>query len=130
MATQHAAFRTREPITLMVPVIWLEASKQAKPPIMDCALPTSPIIRGVPLYAFDKHTAIGKSAIHQFARENQAVREILAEYVPEYRTRDAACMAAFHADAAPVSRRLDWSQSAALEAIGVDSDLRSSGGRP
>ena len=28
LATQHAASRTREPITIMVPVIWLEAAKQ------------------------------------------------------------------------------------------------------
>ena len=39
-------------------------------------------------------------------------------------------MAAFYADAAPVSRRLDWSQSAALETIGVDNDLRSASVSP
>ena len=130
LITEHAAIRTSEPIILMVPLIWLEAFREAHPPIIDCPLPASPIIRGVPLYALDMHTAIGKSAIHQFARENRAVRETLAEYVPEYRTQDAAYMAAFYADAAPVSRRLDWSQSAALETIGIDSDLRSTGASP
>jgi hypothetical protein len=130
MATRYAATRTCEPITIMVPLIWLEAFRDGHPAVVDCPVPPSPAIRGVPLYALDMHTAIGKTAIHQFARENQAVRETLAEYVPEFRTQDAACMAAFYADAAPVSRRLDWSQSAALETIGVDNDLRSTGVSP
>lgn len=125
IATQHAATRTHEPITLMVPLIWVEASKDRDAAVVDCAVPACPVVRGVPVYALDKHTAVGKAAINQFARENTAVRETLAEYVPEYRAQDAACMAAFHADAAPVSRRLNWSQSAALEAIGIDNDLRS-----
>jgi hypothetical protein len=125
IATQHAAIRTREPITIMVPLIWHEAFKDERPAIRDCPVPSSPVVREVPLYALDMHTSIGKAAIHQFARECLAVRETLAEYVPEYRAQDAACMAAFYADAAPVSRRLDWSQSAALETIGTDSDLRS-----
>jgi hypothetical protein len=125
IATQRAAIRTREPITIMVPLIWLEAFKNGHPPVVDCPVPASPVVRGVPLYALDMHTAIGKAAIRQFARECQAVRDTLAEYVPEYRAQDAACMAAFYADGAPVSRRLDWSQSTALEAIGVDNDLRS-----
>lgn len=125
MATQHAATRTREPITIMVPLIWHEAFKEEHPAIRDCPVPSSPVVRGVPLYALDMHTAVGKAAIHQFARENGAVRETLAEYVPEYRAQDAACMAAFYADGAPVSRRLDWRPSPALETIGTDSDLRS-----
>jgi hypothetical protein len=125
LATKYAATYTREPITIMVPLIWLEAFKEAQPAIRDCPVPSSPVVRGVPLYALDKHTAVGKTAIHQFARENRAVRETLGEYVPDYRAPDAACMAAFYADAAPVLRRLDWSQSNALETIGIDNDLRS-----
>jgi hypothetical protein len=110
IATQHAATRTREPITIMVPLIWLEAFRDGHPPVVDCSMPASPVVRGVPLYALDMHTAIGKTAIHQFARENQAVRQTLAEYVPEYRAQDAACVAAFNTDASPVWRRLEWSQ--------------------
>jgi hypothetical protein len=130
IATQHAATRTREPITIMVPLIWLEAFRGGNPAVLDCSVPPSPAVRGTPLYALDMHTAIGKAAIHQFARENRAVRETLADYVPEYRAQDAACMAAFYADGAPISRRLDWSQSAALETIGTENDLRSTSVSP
>jgi hypothetical protein len=130
IATQLAATRTREPITIMVPLIWLEVAKEGPPAVLDCHLPPSPILNGVPLYAFDKHTALGKAAIHRFARENDAVRETLAEHVPEYRAQEAACMAAFYADGAPISRRLDWSQSAALEMMGTENDLLLAGVEP
>jgi hypothetical protein len=49
MATQHAATRTREPITIMVPLIWLEAFKEGHPAVLDCPVPASPVVRGVPL---------------------------------------------------------------------------------
>ena len=81
------------------------------------------MIGDVPAYAYDKHTAVGKAAIHRLARENDAVREALAAYVPEHRAKDAACMAAFHVDAAPVSRRLEWDGSAELERLGVEADM-------
>ena len=45
LATQHAACRTREPITIMVPVIWLEAAKQENAPVLDCALPPARVIK-------------------------------------------------------------------------------------
>jgi hypothetical protein len=55
----------------------------------------------LPAYVLDKHTALGKAAIGRFARECKAVRNALATHVPKYRAADAACMAAFYADARP-----------------------------
>ena len=51
----------------------------------------------------------------------------LAAYVPEYRTNEAACMAAFYADAAPVAHRLDWNGSAELERLGTEGDMLKAG---
>jgi hypothetical protein len=56
-----------------------------------------------------------RQATHRFARECPAVRDALAAHVPEFRANDAACMAAFYADAAPVARRFEWHGSAELE---------------
>jgi hypothetical protein len=49
-------------------------------------------------------------------RECSAVRDALALHIPEYRANEneAACMAAFYADATPVARRFDWATSAKL----------------
>jgi hypothetical protein len=122
-ASGFAAVRTREPICLMVPLIWREAFKDEVPEIEARETPPSPEVDGIPLYAFDKHTRIGLRAIQTFARENRAVSACLEEYVPEHRHRDAAGTAAFYADAAPIDRRLKWRQVNALTALGIRNDL-------
>jgi hypothetical protein len=84
----------------------------------------------VPLYAFDMHTHIGKQAIRRFARESDLVRECSERYVRPATWERAVCNAAFYADAAPVARRLDWAQSASLEAFGIENDLILAGVSP
>jgi hypothetical protein len=122
-ATRIAATRTREPIVVMTPLLWLAASATGVHRIVECSVPPFTTIADIPSFVFDMHTAVGKSAIHRFARENHAVRDVLAAYVPERRAKDAACVAAFHVDAAPVSRRFEWGGSAELERLGVEADM-------
>jgi hypothetical protein len=126
-ATRIAATRTREPIVVMTPLLWLAASAAGDHRIVDCPVPPVTMIGGIPSFVFDKHVAIGKAAIHRFARENHAVRDLLAAYVPEYRAKDVACIAAFHVDAAPVSRRFDWDGSAELERLGDEAEMMKAG---
>jgi hypothetical protein len=126
-ATRIAATRTREPIVVMTPLLWLAASAAGDHRVVDCPVPPATMIGDIPSYAFDKHTAVGKSAIHRFAHENHAVRDALAAYVPEYRAKDVACIAAFHVDAAPVSRRFAWDGSAELERLGDEAEMMKAG---
>jgi hypothetical protein len=125
-ATGIAAARTREPITAMVPLIWLSARNSEKR-VCDCAVP--PLVKAddVPLYALDKHTRLGREAIWRFACENDTVRTCLARFVPARQRRNAAYVAAFYVDAAPVARRLVWDQSETLEAFGTERDLLHAG---
>jgi hypothetical protein len=122
-ATRFAATRSREPIVLMTPLLWLAASASGDHRIVDCPAPPVTMIGEVPSYVFDKHTSAGKAALHRFARENNAVRDVLTAFVPEHRAKDAACMAAFQVDAARVSRRFEWKGSAELERLGVEADM-------
>jgi len=122
-ATHIAAMRTREPIVVMTPLVWLASEKGGGHHVVDCPVPLVTVIGEVPAYALDKHTAPGKAAIHRFARECPAVRDALAAHVPDYRANDAACMAAFYADATPVARRFDWDGSAELERLGTENDM-------
>jgi hypothetical protein len=121
-ATGIAAAHTREPITAMVPLIWL-AARNSENRVCDCAVP--PLVKAdeVPLYALDKHTRLGREAIWRFAYENDSVRACLARFVPAGQRRSAAYVAAFYVDAAPVAARLIWDQSEALEAFGIERDL-------
>jgi hypothetical protein len=127
-ATRIAATRTREPIVVMTPLLWLAASAAGDHRIVDCLVPPFTTIGDIlPSFVFDKHTALGKAAIHRFAHENHAVRDMLAAYVPEHRAKDVACIAAFHVDAAPVSHRFDWDGSAELERLGDEAEMMKAG---
>jgi hypothetical protein len=127
VATGIAATRTREPITVMVPLIWLAAQASREVKICDCPVP--PLVRAgnVPLYSLDEHTRIGRDAIWRFACDNDAVRACLERFVPASQRRRAAHVAAFYVDAASVARRLVWDQSDALEAFGIERDLLHAG---
>jgi hypothetical protein len=130
VATEIAAVKTREPITVIVPLIWLVANTGQIRSICDCPIPPSPVVGNVPTYALDMHTRLGREAIWRFASENDAVQSCLDLYVPAKRWRDAANNAAFYVDAAPVSRRLMWDQSESLEAFGIERDLSLAGVKP
>lgn len=127
VATGIAAARTREPITLMVPLIWRTANESEDVTVRDCPIPALAKIGDVPLYALDEHTRLGRQAIWRLACENDEVRACLERFVPATRRRRAAYVAAFYLDAAPVARRLVWEKSNALEAFGIERDLLHAG---
>jgi hypothetical protein len=129
-ATGIAAQKTREPITLMVPLVWLAANRRSHPPTTKSEVPATKVVDGVPMYALDKHTRLGREAIRQFASENDEVRAVLARYVAPPRRNDAAYMAAFYADAAPLATKLVWKGVDELEAFGTETDLLLSGVPP
>jgi hypothetical protein len=98
--------------------------------IIKSEVPPSKVIDGVPMYALDKHTRLGREAIRHFALENDEVRAVLAQYVPTGRRNDAAYMAAFYADAAPLPTKLVWKGADALETLVTETDLLQSGVPP
>jgi hypothetical protein len=129
-ATGVAARKTREPITLMVPLVWLAATRDGNPIFTESDVPVANIVDEVPMYSLDKHTRLGREAIRRFASENDEVRGILTRYVPAARRNDAAYMAAFYADAAPLASKLAWKGGDELEALGTETDLLLSGVPP
>jgi hypothetical protein len=129
-ATGIAAQKTREPITLVVPLVWLAATRHGHPTITESEVPVAKIVDGVPMYSLDKHTRLGREAIRRFASENEEVRETLTRCVPAARRNDAAYMSAFYADAAPLATKLVWKGAGELETFGTETDLLLSGVPP
>ncbi len=129
-AAGTAAQKTREPITLMVPLVWLASQAGEGPTITKSEVPPSKVVDGVPMYALDKHTRLGREAIRRFAVENEEVRAVLARYVPAGRRNEAAYMAAFYADAAPLATQLHWAGADTLEGLVTETDLLMSGVPP
>jgi hypothetical protein len=62
--------RLREPITLLVPLVWSAAQPGDHPTVREMPVPPATAVDGLPLYALDKHTRLGKRAIEQFVRQN------------------------------------------------------------
>lgn len=119
-----AARKTKEPIVTMLPLLWaLVQENGGAIEIENAPIPPAPTCRGIPAWAFDKHTRLGKRALQWFMRDNRAVEAVLSEYVPDFRAQTVIEMAAFYADAIPIARRLKWKHSHALEALGLETDM-------
>jgi hypothetical protein len=123
VATGIAATKSREPITLMVPLIWLAAHDAQVPTVVEGAVPPSLVLDDVPMYALDKHTRIGLEAIRSLVKYNYEIRVCLERYVAPAQRHAAAYMAAFYADAAPLASKLSWDGADQLEALGTEADL-------
>lgn len=126
-ATVIAAKRTREPIVVMVPLLACALAASSSPSTVTPLMPDSPLVYGIPLYTFGHHTRLGKQAIRRFVRDCLPVRRMLDRLVPEFRAVSVGEMAVYYADAAPVTPKLIWEQSEALERLGRESDFISSG---
>jgi hypothetical protein len=124
-ATMMAARRTREPLTIAVPLVWLEIQHAGNVKISDAPIADTPVVDGLPLCAIDEHTQPGKQAINRLVAENMHLRACLERFVPKSRWTTAAQHAAFYADGSLVAPRLDWSQSQAIEMLGIEADLAS-----
>jgi len=125
-----AARKAPEPLVILVPLVWLEVQRSGPIGIRRDPIPQTRTIAGVPLYAFDTHTRIGKRAIERLVGENKPLRDCIVGFLAKGSPRKAAEIAAFYADGAPVSRRLDWAQSDSLEKLGIEADFIEAGLRP
>lgn len=120
--------RHSHPFGLMLVLMWSQyeftggACGYSNPP-----LPHVEYADGIPLYTFDKHTAVGKRAIAKLVEANGPVREMLRQHVPEQKWTSVAEIAAFYADAAPLACRLEWFSSELLEYGGFIADMEAAG---
>jgi hypothetical protein len=127
VASDIAAAKMHEPITLMVPLLWLAGAGSKHRQVRNSPVPPLVIAGEVPLYALDEHTRLGRQAIRRFAAENEVVRACLERLVPAGGRVRAVNLAAFYADAAPVAKRLVWDQSDQLQAFGIERDFLRAG---
>ncbi|MGC2462911.1 MAG: hypothetical protein WA446_18370 [Steroidobacteraceae bacterium] len=120
-----AGRRTREPFTILLPLVWLEIQRSGGGVVCDVPIPETPVLNGLMLCAIDEHTRNGQLAIGRLVAEDVRLRRCLGRYVPKPRWTKAAQHAAFYADGAPITPRLEWAQSQSLETLGIEADLGS-----
>src|SRR5205823_14478508 len=92
-----AAKRAREPIVILVPLIWLAVPRNRLAGSRTDPIPRSKTVADVPLYAFDKHTRLGNLAIASLVRENKPFRDCLVRFLFKGSPTKAAEIAAFYA---------------------------------
>ena len=114
--------KAREPFILLLPLLWLAAAG-SESELLDRAPAPSDLISGVPLYALDSHTRLGRQAIRRFAEENAEIAQFLTEHSCGSVDEGALCMAVFYADGALTRPTLQWRHSAELTAAGVAADF-------
>ena len=129
-ATVLAAKRTRQPYVALVPLVWLEVQRSGLTNVGDALVPSSGVVAGIPLYALDEHTRLGKRAINMLAQQSPSIRACLQQYVPRRRWIAAGQHAAFYAEGSAVARRLHWAQARSLEALGIEAELSTAKVRP
>lgn len=124
-----AAKLTREPLTVLLPIVWHAASQQNVETIV-APVPVSTFMGGVPTYAADQFTRIGRAAFAAFARENADVRNILNRWVAKPNAVRALGLAGFYVDGSACAHKLDWPGGRDLERLGVEADLLAAGVAP
>src|SRR5262249_46602691 len=121
------AKRCPEPLVALIPLIWLEVQRGGPISVRSDRVPETKTIAGVPLYAFDKHTRLGKRAIERLVSEDEPFRDCIVRFLAQGSPKKAAEIAAFYADAAPLARGLEWAQSDSLERLGMEADFLAAG---
>ena len=121
-AVAIAARKTREPMTVFPPLIWLEASK-SETFIIDDPLPPSGSLNGVPLYALDKHTRAGRRAIRLFGQRNPRIACFARDHLRDCKNDGALRIAVFYAEGGLTRPSLRWDQSEELANLGVAADF-------
>ncbi len=114
--------KARDPFVLLLPLLWLAAFEN-ETELLDSPLAPSALINGIPLYAVDKHTRLGRQAIRCFARERTEIAQFLTERGSSSGDDDALRMAVFYADGALTRPSLQWRHSAEVTAAGVAADF-------
>jgi hypothetical protein len=125
IAAEAAFKRANDAIVLMLPLVWLLG--HGKGTTKASTVPRALSLDGVPSYALDKHTLIGHRSIRAFAKNCSAARTCLVEHVTQEDSNNAAYMAAFYADGAPLASRYTWEGSEEIERLAVEADLMKTG---
>ncbi len=127
-ATEIAARRLQHPFVVMTALAAaVRAADGGEAVVQEVDLPPYPDLQGAPLYAWDKHTHMGRKAIRRLVGAQTSLRHQLLKHLPPRAVIPVTGMAVFHTESALTSRPLVWSHTKALEAAGCQADLMKAG---
>ena len=118
-----AARRMRDPFPFVIPLVWTELDRSGDSSVEEVEVPPARTVRGVPLYALDKHTRSGKRPLRRFLGSCEPLWRYLWEHLEARHWQKAVDVAVFHAESGVVRRRLVWERADEIGAAGVEADL-------
>jgi hypothetical protein len=114
-----AARKGPEPLVILVPLVWLEVQRSGPARVRSDPVPQTKAIGGVPLYAFDTHTRIGKRAIERLISENKPLRDCIVR-LQRPRSRRSMRTAPRYRDGSTGRNRI-------RERLGIEADFDAAG---
>lgn len=86
-------------------------------------LPDAQETRGIPHYALDCHTRLGKQAIRRLLKASEPLSRILASRLPSQAWQATVEGALFNVEAALVDREICFPEYKAIKKLGVETDI-------
>ena len=122
--TAQAIRRQREPIFTLFPLLTLIADPV---PSVEHPIHPMPTEGDAPFCALDQFTRLGKRAIAEWAKSNTVLATLLSELPTNSKKTAILGLGVFYTEGFLVSPKLNWSQSALIERMGMEADLMSLG---
>ncbi len=126
-ACRSAAVRTQYPLPVFLPLVWSAARASRTRQVVTLDIGPPRVVRGMPLWAFDKYTPIGRQALRTLLASSAPVRTYLAEHLPKGRRLEALGVAVFYVEGGEVRHQLVWDQTEVLTTLGIEGDLSRTG---
>ena len=126
-ACRAAARRMRDPFPVLIPLLWSELSRSKHRSVDLVEIASTRAVHGIPTYALDGHTRLGKQAVRQFRNSNEPVRDYVARHLEPQNWQKAVEYALFHVESGEVRRRLTWDQGEEIKALGIEADFSECG---
>ncbi|HUK06811.1 MAG TPA: hypothetical protein VLX09_02990 [Stellaceae bacterium] len=114
-------------LAAFVPLLWRELESASAWATRTDELGASPRIRGVPLYALDKHTSRGKQAIAALGVHLRGAGSTAARFLHTAAAERALELAVFHAEGARLRNHLLWDRTAELSTLELEANCAAIG---
>jgi hypothetical protein len=106
---------SRNPMALLLPIVWNVWSERLRNDIRDDALPVTHWMKGVPDYALDQFTRVGKSAIRALTLQDRELQSNLRDAgIPREQWTTVVGDLLFLIEGGPCVRRTIWEEAEAL----------------
>ena len=121
-ALKDAAHRARFSLSTLLALAWVDMQQYEAVRTLRHDLGTTRIAECVPLYAIDKHTAMGTRVLAKFSSRVPAVAQFLAEH--DYIPRPAAAvgLAVFYAEGGLLGEQLIWRRTEEMSVLEREAD--------